>query len=513
MARVKAALTAADVFYRDNAAGSWVPADLTARGLDPAVAGYAPGRTATVDHLRGHGFADAEILAAGLARTDHRGRLYDFFRNRATLPYTDPDGQVLGFMTRKPAADTNPANPKYLNSPDTIVFAKTRTPHGLDPAAVAALRAGADLVIVEGPLDAIAINTATARRGAVAVATGGTALTREHLATLDAVAPLADRQVVVVMDNDPAGRAAAARAHTVLTDAGITHPATTVPLDGIKDPAQLLTDRGPDALRQAIGDRRPLQDLVVDQIIDRWPNPNNWVEPRVHAMREAAPVIARMPADQQQRQTLRVADTLGIDLFTVIDSIDQHRPAPTPPPVDQPDRGLDLPTPPTLRSSTGRRPAVATTAPDGASWHHRRPRRTARTHHRGRRSPGRHHPGRPRRAHHHAPRTRTADLQAHPRRTPSRPSPPNRPRSPSTTRNVTGKTSPTRSSPTRSPTSPTTRTRPKRPPPGRNCTTSKPPSRCRQVTAQPRSASARSTPPTGTRSPRSRPTAQPSRKS
>lgn len=369
VARVKAALTAADVFYRDNAAASWVPADLTARGLDPAAAGYAPGRTATVEHLRGHGFADAEILAAGLARTNDRGQLYDFFRNRATLPYTDPDGQVLGFMTRKPAADTNPANPKYLNSPDTIVFAKTRTPHGLDPAAVAALRAGADLVIVEGPLDAIAINTATAtaRRGAVAVATGGTALTRDHLATLDAVAPLADRQVVVVMDHDPAGRAAAARAHTVLTDAGITHPATTVPLDGIKDPAQLLTDRGPDALRQAIGDRRPLQDLVVDQIIDRWPNPNNWVEPRVHAMREAAPVIARMPADQQQRQTLRVADALGIDLFTVIDAVDQHRPTPTPPPVDQPYRGLDLPTPPTLRSSTGRRPKLATAALDGAA--------------------------------------------------------------------------------------------------------------------------------------------------
>ena len=327
-----------------------MPGDFAARGLNPAVAGYAPGRSATVHHLRKHGFTDTEILAAGLARTDDRGQLFDFFRNRATLPYTDPDGQVLGFITRTPAADTNPSNPKYLNSAETILFHKTCTPYGLDPETAAALRAGADLILVEGPLDAIAINTASHRQGVVAVATGGTALTPGQLTTLDAVAPLTDRHIVVVMDNDPAGHAAAVKAHTVLTAAGITHPTTVQPLP-VKDAAQLLQEHGPDALRCAVTDRRPLQDLVIDHILDRWPNPNNWVEPRIHALNNAAPVIAHMPADQQHRQTLRVAHKLNLDLITVIDSVDEHRP----PPVHAADPlmpvGLDLPNPPPLTST------------------------------------------------------------------------------------------------------------------------------------------------------------------
>ena len=291
------------------------------------------------------------MLAAGLARTSERG-LYDVFRNRLTLPYTDPAGQVVGFITRKPPADTNDRNPKYLNSPTTDVFHKTHLPFGLDRAAVNALRAGADVVIVEGPMDALAINTATRHNGLVAFATGGTALTTSHLATLDRVAPLADRQVIVLMDNDPAGDAAAVKARTVLNTAGVDDATTLVPL-GVKDASQLLQEQGPDALRDAVADRRPLEDLVIDHIVNQWPNPNHWVEPRINALREAAPIIAAMPTDQQHRQTIRLAHHLDLPLTTVVDKVGGETYA-GPSVGSTNGADLDLPAPPSLGTNRDR---------------------------------------------------------------------------------------------------------------------------------------------------------------
>ena len=350
--RSKAALTAAQTFFAAQAEKSWVPGYLGSRGLDPAAAGYAPGRTSLVDHLRGQGFTDQEMLAAGLARTSDRGGVYDFFRNRLTVPYTDPAGQVAGFMTRKPPGDTNDRNPKYLNSPESELFHKRVLPFGLDPDAIAALRAGADVVLVEGPMDAIAVNTATGRRGLVAVATGGTALTADHLATLDAIAPLAHRHVLVVMDNDAAGDTAAANAHTVLAKAGIAAPVTVVPLP-VKDASQLLQDQGPDSLRAAMADRRPLEDLVVDRIekihAAHRPQDVGTIEARLNVLYSAAPIVATMTDDQQHRQSLRLSEKLNLSTFTVLDHIDEYRADHAPrPPATAAD--LALPTPPVLRT-------------------------------------------------------------------------------------------------------------------------------------------------------------------
>jgi len=350
--RSRAALTAAQAFFTEKATGSWVPGYLGSRGLDPTSAGYAPGRPSLVDHLRGQGFSDREMLAAGLARTSDRGGVYDFFRNRLTSPYTDPDGQVVGFMTRKPPGDTNESNPKYLNSPESELFHKRVLPFGLDPAAIAALRGGADVVLVEGPMDAMAVNTATGHHGLVAVATGGTALTAEHLATLNAIAPLADRQVLVVMDNDPAGDTAAAKAHTVLSAAGVDHAVTIVPLP-VKDASQLLQEQGPDTLRAAMADRRPLEDLVIDRIekihAALWPQDVGRIEARLNVLDSAAPHVAAMSAEQQHRQALRLAKKLNLSTFTVLDHLDEHRPTPALRPTATPG-DLGLPTPPVLHT-------------------------------------------------------------------------------------------------------------------------------------------------------------------
>ncbi len=345
-------LAAAHDYYRQQVPGSWVPDYLDGRGLSVLTdrAGLAPaGWTSAVDHLRGAGYADPEILAAGLARTSSRGTLIDAFRDRVMLPIHHTDGRVVGFTGRRNPATVDDYNPKYLNSPITAVYSKTDQPYGLTPPTIAALRAGADLAIVEGPMDAEAINLAAAGR-VVAVAPLGTALTAGQLRTLNKVAPLADRQVLTVMDNDQAGRAASVRAFHLLADTGIPDPqAVTLPA-GRNDPAETLARDGAARLDAAlINDTHPLADTVVDAILDRWPAPTS-PEYQIGALNEVAPVVAALPAQRRQEQATRVADRLTLDSVTVIDAVIEHLPAP---PID-PRSTLGLPERPIL--ATERRP-------------------------------------------------------------------------------------------------------------------------------------------------------------
>ena len=357
LARAQAALDAAHTFWQQQAPASWVPAYIAGRGLVPAPFGHAPaGWTATTDHLTQLGFTRDEQLAAGLIRRSSRGTYFDQFRDRAMLPITAPDGPTAGFIGRaNPAADPD-RTPKYLNSPGTDLFDKSTQLYGLDPTGAAALRAGADLVIVEGPMDAQAVNHAHRNPDGhppalVAVATSGTALTAGHLYSLHAVAPLGDRAVILALDNDPAGQAAAARAHRILTDAGVTHPHTVAALQG-KDASELLQHQGPQAVRDTFNQRRPLADLVVDRALAKHPT-NRWAEDRINALNDVAPVIAALPEDQRVQQVLRVTNALpSIDTATVIDRVMHHVPAPPAPETEpEPGTGADrpeLPTPPTL---------------------------------------------------------------------------------------------------------------------------------------------------------------------
>jgi DNA primase catalytic core len=348
-------LAAAHDYYRQQVPGSWVPDYLDGRGLSVLTdrAGLAPaGWTSAVDHLRGAGYADPEILAAGLARTSSRGTLIDAFRDRVMLPIHHTDGQVVGFTGRRNPATVDDYNPKYLNSPITAVYRKTDQPYGLTPQTIAALRAGADLAIVEGPMDAEAINLAAAGR-VVAVAPLGTALTAGQLRTLNKVAPLADRQVLTVMDNDQAGRAASVRAFHLLADTGIPDPqAVTLPA-GRNDPAETLARDGAARLDAAlINDTHPLADTVVDDILDRWPAPTS-PEYQIGALNEVAPVVAALPAQRRQEQATRVADRLTLDSVTVIDAVIEHLPAP---PID-PRSTLGLPERPVLLTEQQQQPA------------------------------------------------------------------------------------------------------------------------------------------------------------
>lgn len=179
---------------------------LASRGLDPAAfarhgLGWAPeGRNALIRELAGQGIALDQLVEAGLARAaDGERPAADFFFGRVTFPIRDRRGRVIGFGART----LGDGQPKYLNGPETPVFAKRRALYGIDRAREAA-RHGAPVVVVEGYLDVITLAEA-GFEGAVAPL--GTALTEDHLTALWQLSPLP----VLCFDGDAAGRRAAAR--------------------------------------------------------------------------------------------------------------------------------------------------------------------------------------------------------------------------------------------------------------------------------------------------------------
>ncbi len=356
-ARLYAANAAAATYFAHQTAGSWVPEYITGRSLNPADFGYAPNKwTGLSDHLRAQGFTDAELLAAGLGLTSRRGEVVDRFRDRAMLPITTPDGNIAAFIGRLCPTHTDPAPdsyqaPKYLNGPSTDIFTKGDLPFGLTPDSVAALRTGADIVLVEGPMDALAVNTAAATVGRplVAIAPNGTALTAAQLTALDDIAPLADRTIIEAFDADPAGRDAAFKAHQTLAGAGVTAAVSVTGFTG-KDPAQMLADNGPAALLAAIDQQQPLADMVIDKIVTDF-NTDHSIESRHNALHAAARWVVAMPIPDWSRQAERLSTLLDKDPFTVIDALTAAQPIrrpPTPRPTGIPAPDLGLPPSPVL---------------------------------------------------------------------------------------------------------------------------------------------------------------------
>ncbi|RAY14994.1 hypothetical protein DPM19_09595 [Actinomadura craniellae] len=309
---------AAHRFFQSNLAGSWVPGYLSDRGFSADVPqrwelGYAPkaGRTLT-DHLRRIGHSDQVILASGLARRTRTGALFDAFRDRLVFPLRTGEGAVVAFIGRRP--DGAPG-PKYLNSPETALFRKGEVLFGLHETRDR-LAAGARLVIVEGPLDAIAVNTTD---GYAAVGPCGTALTAAQLAALGRHADLDTAGVLLALDGDPAGQASTIRAWLTLSH--LTGPLDALVLPDERDPADVLRAGGPPAVRTMLRFPVPLADLVVDACIDRYGGTLEFAEQKLTAVRAATALIARMPAVQVPRQVARLHARTGVEVAIVTDAL------------------------------------------------------------------------------------------------------------------------------------------------------------------------------------------------
>lgn len=206
------------------------------RGLNKTVVqdfriGYAPdSQNALLTALRRRDFTEPELREAGLVVTRRFGP-GDMFRARMMVPLMDPQGRVIGFTARILVDDPNA--PKYINTPQTLLYDKGRHVFGLHLAKEAIRKAGF-VVLVEGNMDVISTHQAGFTN---VVATAGTALTEYHLKALSRFTS----DVRLAFDADKAGISATERAIVVASNMGITLRIITLP-DGAKDPDDLIKD-------------------------------------------------------------------------------------------------------------------------------------------------------------------------------------------------------------------------------------------------------------------------------
>ncbi len=193
--------------------------------------GYSPqSGEALVKFLQSKGFTGNEIKQAGLASNSYRKErgLQDMFRGRIMIPLQDSFGKVIGFTARLLGEDKS--MPKYINTPQTMLYDKSRHIYGLH-LAKDAIRKGKYAVLVEGNLDVITAHQTGTRQ---VVATAGTALTQYHL---KAIARFSN-DIRLCFDGDKAGLSATERAIPIAAQSGVA--LSVITLGGAKDPDDLI---------------------------------------------------------------------------------------------------------------------------------------------------------------------------------------------------------------------------------------------------------------------------------
>jgi DNA primase len=281
---------------------------LRGRGYDADVVaefklGYAPGGDALVRELRAGGLDDKTMMAAGLARRGRSG-MYDEFRDRVLFPITDVRGDPVGFGGRTLTGD----GPKYLNTPETSLYKKSRLLYGLDRARRHISRTGY-AVVVEGYTDVIALHRADLP---VAVATCGTALGEEHF---DLLRRFTDR-IVLAFDADAAGAGAALRGDTLETPVRLDLDLRVADMPAGVDPADMVQQGEIEELRRAVEDARPLLQFRIERELAAF----DLTEPesRARALRAVAPRVAAVSDEIVRHEYGRfVADRLGVELSVV----------------------------------------------------------------------------------------------------------------------------------------------------------------------------------------------------
>ncbi len=272
--------------------GSAALAYLKKRGIsdgsiDAFMLGYAPDSwDALLIAMDKHGFAAKELARAGLAieRNDGSGH-YDRFRNRVIFPIRDGTGRVIAFGGRaldNVGQEQAPAQPKYLNSPETSLFQKGQTLWAFD----VARRAMADkgrAIVVEGYMDAIACHEAGLTE---TVATMGTALTTHHV---DLLRRRTDR-LVLAFDADSAGLAAAVRSSELSRQAELDVRVLTLP-EGM-DPDNVIREQGGEAFGRLADAAVPMVEWELGRALAR----GKTGRAGMTALRDAVMILARMPA-------------------------------------------------------------------------------------------------------------------------------------------------------------------------------------------------------------------------
>lgn len=259
--------------------------------------GFAPNSwNGLCDAMEAKGYTEQELRDAGLV-SEKNGRIYDRFRNRLMFPIIDVRGNIIGFGGRV----MDDSTPKYLNSPETLIFNKRKNLFGLNLAKKSKL---GYLILVEGYMDAIALHQYGFD---CAVASLGTSLTQEHAALLSRYT----EEVYLIYDGDEAGQNATKRAIPMLEKAGIQ--IKVLRMRDAKDPDEFLKKFGPDKFRLLLEESSNRVEYQLSAIGKKYDLRED--DQKIRYVQECAELICTLDSSiKREVYSGRVAEISGISM-------------------------------------------------------------------------------------------------------------------------------------------------------------------------------------------------------
>jgi len=284
------------------------------RRISPATAknfglGYAPDTwDSLVKAMREKGYTDFEMFDAGLVRRSAKGSFYDTFRSRLMFPVIDVRGNVIGFSGRI----LGDGEPKYMNSPETLVFNKSRNLFALN---LAKKSKSGYIILSEGNIDVVALHQAGFDS---AVASLGTSLTPEQARLISRYTD----QVIIAYDSDNAGVKAAQKAISLLEKLDLK--VKVLRMSGAKDPDEFIKLKGPEAFRNLLEASENQIDYRLRSITEKYDFSID--EQKVEFLKEATALIAQFPGSvERQVYAMRRASMAGLSSDVVIAEVERRR--------------------------------------------------------------------------------------------------------------------------------------------------------------------------------------------
>ncbi len=271
--------------------------------------GFAPDSWDSLEKaMRALDYTDYELLDAGLVRRGKSGGFYDTFRNRLMFPVIDVRGNVIGFSGRI----LGDGEPKYMNSPETLVFNKSRNLFALN---LAKKSKSGYIILSEGNIDVVSLHQAGFDS---AVASLGTSLTAEQARLLSRYTD----QIIIAYDNDNAGLKASQRAIGILEKLDLK--VKVLRMSGAKDPDEFIKTKGAEAFRALLEGSENQIDYRLRSVTDKYDLSSD--EQKVDFLKEATELVAKLPgAVERQVYAMRVASMAGISSEAVTGEVERRR--------------------------------------------------------------------------------------------------------------------------------------------------------------------------------------------
>lgn len=269
--------------------------------------GFAPDSWSSLcDAMRKAGFRDDELVTVGLAIKTDKGRIYDRFRNRVMFPIIDTRGEVLAFGGRV----TDDSLPKYLNSPESVIFHKGKNLFALN---IARKSTQKRLILAEGYMDVISLHQAGF---STAVASLGTSLTEEQAKLMTRYAD----EVVISYDGDEAGRKATLRAIEILKKTQMK--IKVLSYTGAKDPDEYIKKNGTQAFNELIDGSKNDTEHKLSLIEKKYDLQTD--EGRLSYLKEIISVIATIQSDvEREIYSNRCAVKSGVSALSIQNEVNR----------------------------------------------------------------------------------------------------------------------------------------------------------------------------------------------